>query len=68
MFLKLSHEIAKEKLLLSKGKTKENYDKSVYILELHVGDLVLLQDKARKGKWLGPYPVVEINSNENVSI
>jgi len=39
---------------------------------VHVGDRVLIQDKARKGKlsakWLGPYEVLEVNSQENVTI
>jgi len=56
----------------SKYRTKEKYDSTAKPISLHVGDKVLLQDKTRKGKlnskWLGPYMVVELNANENVTI
>lgn len=45
------------------------YDKTVN--EVHVGDPVLLQDIARKGKlsakWKGPFEVLELNVNENIT-
>lgn len=70
--LQAAHEIAREQLIFQKQKTKTNYDKTTNEISLHVGDQVLLQDKARKGKlsakWLGPYEVLEINANENVTI
>lgn len=70
--LQAAHAIAHDKLVQQKWKTKTEYDKTMNKIEFHVGDQVLLQDKARKGKfsakWLGPYQVLEHNHNENVTI
>lgn len=67
-----SHQIARERLIQKKQKTKLDYDQTAQSVDIHVGDRVLLQDKARKGKlsakWLGPYQVLELNCNDNVTI
>jgi hypothetical protein len=68
-----AHKLARAELLESKHKSKERYDKSIAPLNLAEGDRVLIQDKARKGKlapkWLGPYPIVEIQPDSpNVTI
>lgn len=48
------------------------YDEIANEISLHVGDQVLLQDKDRKGKlsakWVGPYQILELKSNQNVMI
>jgi len=53
-----------------KHKSKERYDKSVVPLNLAEEDRVLIQDKAREGKltpkWLGPYPIVDIQSDVKI--
>ena len=70
--LQAAHAIARERLIQQKEKTKMAYDKTINPIDLHVGDQVLIQDKARKGKlsakWLGPYEVLELNANQNVTI
>ncbi|KAL4153932.1 hypothetical protein QTP88_001765 [Uroleucon formosanum] len=70
--LRESHQIARERLIQKKQKTKFDYDQTAHSVDIHVGDRVLLQDKARKGKlsakWLGPYEVLELNCNDNVTI
>ncbi|KAL4083610.1 hypothetical protein QTP88_028926 [Uroleucon formosanum] len=68
-----AHKLARAEQLESKHKSKERYDKSIAPLNLAEGDRVLIQDKARKGKlapkWLGPYPIVEIQPDSpNVTI
>ncbi|KAL4152685.1 hypothetical protein QTP88_000518 [Uroleucon formosanum] len=70
--LRESHQIARERLIQKKQKTKFDYDQTAHSVDIHVGDRILLQDKARKGKlsakWLGPYEVLELNCNDNVTI
>jgi len=70
--LQLSHQIARDRLLEQKQKTKEHYDQKLNEITVHVGDRVLLKNSARKGKlspkWLGPYEVIEIRANENVTL
>lgn len=70
--LQASHEIARNKLIQQKHKTKDGYDKNQNSIVINIGDKVLLQDKARKGKlsvkWLGPYEVKDLNENENITI
>jgi len=68
--LRQVHQIARERLIRNKDKTKVRYDNQ---LTIHVNDKVLgIQDKTRKeklsSKWLGPYDVFEIDENENVTI
>ena len=54
---------------MSKGKSKEHYDKTSGEMKLQVGDKVLLFDetvwrsRSRKlsSQWIGPYEVVEVN-------
>lgn len=66
------HQIARDRLILKKTKTKEAYDISKNQISVHVRDRVLLRDNARKGKlspkWTGPYEVVEVKANENVTL
>lgn len=70
--LQAAHTIAHERLKQQKHKTKTSYDKTVSEINVHVGDQVLLKDKSRKGKlsakWIGPFQVLELNSNENITI
>jgi len=67
--LREAHRIARER---NKIKTKASYDQTSNPITIHVNDRVFIQDKTRKGKlspkWLGPYVVLEINENENVTI
>jgi len=67
--LQVSHQIARDRLMEQKQKTKEQYDQNQNPTNIHVGDRVLLKNNARKGKlsakWLGPYEVIELKTNEN---
>jgi len=55
--------LARTTLLDSKHKSNQRYDKAVTPLKINIGDKVLMQEKASKGKlapkWLGSYTVVE---------
>jgi len=68
--LQVTHQIARDRLLEHKQKTKETYDQNQIII--HLGDHVLLKANARKGKlspkWLRPYEVIEFKANENVTL
>jgi hypothetical protein len=63
------HEVAKEKLLKTKQKSKEYYDRRAEKVELNIGDRVLLFDETvRRGRsrklssqWIGPYEVLGID-------
>ena len=70
--LQLAHQIARDRLVEQKQKTKEYYDQNQNQITVHVGDRVLLKNNARKGKlspkWLGPYEVIELRANENVTL
>lgn len=71
--LQVTYQHVRENQLNAKEKSKTYYDANVKSLELNVGDLVLLENKARKSKKLtsifeGPYEVVELNSPVNSTI
>jgi len=64
---------AKTHLYDSKQKSKDRYDQKNSPLTISIGDKVLVQEKASKGKlapkWLGPYPIVDIQPDSpNVTI
>lgn len=70
--LQESHKIAQETIISAKEKSKERYDNNNCQLEVHVGDKVWIKNHNQKGKlgqkWLGPFPVISLHENENVSI
>lgn len=64
---------AKTHLHDSKQKSKEQYDQKISPLTINIGDKVLIQEKASKGKlapkWIGPYTVIEVNQESpNITI
>jgi hypothetical protein len=67
-----SREIAKENIIENKNKNKENYDKNVNQLKIHVGDKVLIKNQhpinTLSMKWLGPFEVIELNDKCNITI
>ena len=59
--LNLSLADARTNLLESKGKSKVNYDKRMYVPKLPtVGDKVLVVNNARKPYYSGPYSVTKV--------
>lgn len=64
--------IARKNLLKNKEKSKVSYDKKQHDIVINVGDKVLLKEHNQKGKlgakWNGPYTVISLHDNENVSI
>jgi len=62
-----THQMVREQQIKSKEKSKDRYDQKVHSIELKVGDKVIVQEKASKGKlapmWLGPFPVVEVKAD-----
>lgn len=70
--LQETHQIARDRLIAQKIRSKEVYDSSENQISVHVGDRVLMKDNARKRKlspkWTGPYEVIELRSNENVTL
>ena len=70
--LQESHKLARDKIIKTKEKAKTNYDKNKHNININVGDKVLTKDHTQKGKlspkWKGPFEVIGIHDNENVSI
>lgn len=66
--LRRSHEIARENIIKSKERSKEYYDRNVKYIKFEVGDMVLVQNEVKSHKfeppYLGPYPIVELSSDE----
>ena len=64
-----AHEIARQKLLISKEKSKEYYDKVYEKCEIQVGQKILLFDETvrrRRSKklslqYIGPYEVLAVD-------
>jgi hypothetical protein len=73
--LQSAHEIARQKLIAGKEKSKEYYDKSSEPFEIKVGQQVLLYDETvRRGRskklspqYIGPYEVLIVDG-VNVTI
>ena len=67
--LQTAHEVARQKLILHKEKSKEQYDKGTEPFKLEVGQQVLLYDETvRRGRskklspqYIGPYEVLSVN-------
>jgi len=67
--LQTVHYQARQKLLASKEKSKDYYDRTTGKMKLRVGDKVLLYDETvRRGrsrklgaKWIGPYVITELD-------
>lgn len=70
--LQESHKLARDKIIKTKEKAKTNYDKNEHSININVGDKVLTKDHTQKGKlspkWKGPFEVISIHDNQNVSI
>jgi hypothetical protein len=66
--LQTAHEVARQKLITAKEKSKEYFDKRSNKVTLNIGDKVLLYDETvRRGRskklnrqWIGPYEVIGI--------
>lgn len=64
--MQVTHEIARDKLIKSKVRSREDYDRKATEISLHVGDRVLLYDESvRRGmskklsaQWIGPNEVI----------
>jgi len=46
----MAHQIARERLVKRKIKSKEQYDKKEHNVEYNVNDLILLKDNTQKNK------------------
>jgi hypothetical protein len=66
-----TQEIAKNRLIDNKEKSKEQYDEKSYSVLLEVGNKVYLETKTHRNKltskWTGPFEIMEISPN-NVNI
>jgi len=73
--LQSTHEIARQKLIVSKDRSKEHYDKHSETFEIQAGQKILLFDETiRRGrskklspKYVGPYDVLAVDG-VNVTI
>jgi len=67
-----AHEIARNNLIEKKESNKRNYDKTMNPINIHIGDKVLIKEQHKKNtlclNWSGPYEVVMVHDNENVTI
>jgi hypothetical protein len=67
--LQTAHDVAKQRLIGAKQKSKERFDTKVNEIKLNVGDKVLLYDETvRRGRskklsnqWIGPYEIISID-------
>lgn len=71
-----TRKIAKENIIISKTRSKMQYDKSANAVDFNVGDKILLRDEQCKrglskklcSIWLGPYIVLKKHSDVNYTI
>lgn len=74
--LNISFEHARENIINSKQQSKKQYDKKVNDHKFQIGDFVYLRDnrttpgltKKLSPNFKGPFEIVEVHDNENVSI
>ena len=70
--MQLSHQVARERLINRKIKSKNRYDKKEHSENYNVKDLILLKDNTQKNKlsplWKGPYEVLGVLDTENIII
>ena len=67
--LQTAHEVARQKLITAKEKSKEYFDKKAHEVTINIGDRVLLYDETvRRGRskklssqWIGPYEVIGVD-------
>jgi hypothetical protein len=67
--LQSAHQVARERLVTAKEKSKEQYDKDSKLPTFNIGDRVLLYDETvRRGRsrklcsqWLGPYEITSLD-------
>jgi hypothetical protein len=67
--LQTAHQVAREKLISAKHKSKEYYDRRTEEPSFKTGDKVLLYDETvRRGRsrklcsqWLGPYDIISVD-------
>lgn len=56
--------------LLSRGKYKIQYDKTINTIDIHVGNKILTKNQTPKTaldiKWLGTFEVIETNDMRNI--
>ncbi|KAL4084027.1 hypothetical protein QTP88_029343 [Uroleucon formosanum] len=66
------YKIARDNLIKKKETNKTYYDKTINSIDIHVGDKVLLKEQNKKNSlsqhWTGPYEVMEVYDNENITI
>lgn len=66
--MQAAHAIARDRLLDSKTRSKQDYDRRAVQIALKVGDRVLYDESVRRGrskklcaKWIGPYVVLAVD-------
>lgn len=71
-----AHDIARENLISSKGKSKQYYDRNIRPIEFKVNDLVYVHNKNIKPglskklspNFKGPYKIIKVNQNNTVQV
>jgi len=70
--LQESYKTARNNKLNNKEKTKKKYDQEQQQISVEIGDLIWVKNHQQKGKlgpkWVGPYSVIKLHNNDNITI
>lgn len=65
-------QTARNSIINNKEKSKEKYDLNRQQIDVKIGDQVWTKNHQQKGKlgskWVGPYEVIQLHNNENITI
>jgi hypothetical protein len=68
----VTNKIAWENLIKKKQINKEYHDKNLHEIKINVGNKVLIKEHNKRNtlsrNWTGPYEVLEIHDNENITV
>jgi hypothetical protein len=67
-----AHKVTHANLMKKKERNKNYYDKNKHVIKINVGDKVLITEHNKRNmlsrNWTGPYEIIMIHDNENITI